>query len=265
MKRFGSSSLLLLATLVALVGIELADAGFLMPAIQEPVHPPPAAITSTGGSIIRPRANAAPEIRVAPKAIAAVAPARDREEVRQRLRAGERGTYIRELLLDHDSSLARWPDRTRTPLRVWIQPFADLEDWEDWHVLQVREAFEKWMTVDIPVRFSFVDDSARADIHVNFVDQFDEPISGKTVWARDESWWIVDAHVNISVHYSTGEPLDERAVFAITLHEIGHLLGLDHCSDPNNIMSPRVRVRELSAADRATAQLLYRLPPGTVR
>jgi hypothetical protein len=263
MTRFGSTALLLLATIAIFAGIDHAVTGAAPTPISS-ASPSRAAVTSTGGSIIRPRRRPT-ERRVAPVVVTAATPARDREEVRQRLRLGERGTYIRELLLDHDSSLVRWPDRTRRPLRVWIQPMADLEDWELWHVRQVREAFEKWMTVDIPVRFTFAPDSASADIHVNFVDQFDEPISGKTVWARDESWWIVDADIYISVHYSTGEPLDESAVFAITLHEVGHLLGLDHCSDPNNIMSPRVRVRELSAADRATAQLLYRLPPGAVR
>jgi predicted Zn-dependent protease len=52
---------------------------------------------------------------------------------------------------------------------------------------------------------------------------------------------------------------------AMTLHEVGHLLGLDHTEDLSSIMAPRVRVRELSMADRATARLLYTLPPGGVR
>ena len=52
---------------------------------------------------------------------------------------------------------------------------------------------------------------------------------------------------------------------AIALHEIGHLLGLDHTGDQTNVMAARVRVRELSIADRATARLLYTLPPGGVR
>ena len=52
---------------------------------------------------------------------------------------------------------------------------------------------------------------------------------------------------------------------SIALHEVGHLLGLDHTRDQNNIMTSRVRVRDLSAADRATARLLYSLPPGSVR
>jgi hypothetical protein len=46
---------------------------------------------------------------------------------------------------------------------------------------------------------------------------------------------------------------------------VGHLLGLDHTLDTSNIMTARVRVRDLSAADRATMELLYTLPPGSVK
>jgi predicted Zn-dependent protease len=67
------------------------------------------------------------------------------------------------------------------------------------------------------------------------------------------------------VHHRGGEPLDSSAVRAIALHEIGHLLGLDHTSDSANIMTPKVRVKELSDADRATARLLYTVPPGKVK
>jgi predicted Zn-dependent protease len=59
--------------------------------------------------------------------------------------------------------------------------------------------------------------------------------------------------------------LDEEAMRAMALHEIGHLLGLDHTQDATSIMAPKVRVRDLSAADRATVRLLYSLPPGPVR
>jgi predicted Zn-dependent protease len=59
--------------------------------------------------------------------------------------------------------------------------------------------------------------------------------------------------------------LDEDAMRAMALHEIGHLLGLDHTYDVRSIMAPKVRVRALSSADKATVRLLYTLPPGAVR
>jgi predicted Zn-dependent protease len=100
---------------------------------------------------------------------------------------------------------------------------------------------------------------------VNWIDHFSEPISGRTKWARDDEWLITDANIILAVHHHQGEVLDEEAMRAMALHEIGHLLGLDHTQDATSIMAPKVRVRDLSAADRATVRLLYSLPPGPVR
>lgn len=191
--------------------------------------------------------------------------ARDASEVRRRIKQGETGTYIGEILLTRDSSLTRWRERTDRPLRVWIQPSANIPDWDPGFIAEVRDAFRQWMDTGIPVRFTFVSDSGRADVHVRFVDRFGDPISGKTRWARDEEWWIVDGDIVLAVHHDGGEALDQLAVRAIALHEVGHLLGLDHTADISNIMTARVRVRELSEADRQTMRLLYTLPPGPVR
>jgi hypothetical protein len=188
----------------------------------------------------------------------------ERDDVQRRLQAGAPGTYISEMLLSHDSALARWPDRRYKPLKVWLQPSSKLKDWSADLVPIVREAFVEWSETGIPVAFSFVADSQHADVHVTWIDKFDEPISGKTLWAHDEHWWIVEANIVLAVHHRSGEVLDASAVRAIALHEVGHLIGLDHTNDSTNIMTSRVRVRELSPADRATAQLLYMLPPGPI-
>ncbi|HEY2854775.1 MAG TPA: matrixin family metalloprotease [Gemmatimonadaceae bacterium] len=189
----------------------------------------------------------------------------DRAAVRRKLRRDEQGTYISEILQLRDSSLARWPDRGDRPLTIWIQPTAAVDDWMPGYVDRVREAFEEWQEVGIPLTFQFVDDSADAEVHVNWIDHFSEPISGRTKWARDDEWLITDANIILAVHHHQGEVLDEEAMRAMALHEIGHLLGLDHTQDPTSIMAPKVRVRDLSSADRATLRLLYSLPPGPVR
>ncbi len=195
----------------------------------------------------------------------AVADARDVDDIRRRLTLGSSGTYIDEILAERDSSLARWPDRVSKPIRVWIADGSQVADWKDEFPARVRAAFDEWTSLDIPVRFVFVTDSADADVRVNWIDHFDTPISGKTLWARDRSWWIVNGNITLALHHNGGEPLDDSAVKAISLHEVGHLLGLDHTLDTSNIMTARVRVRDLSAADRATMELLYTLPPGSVK
>ncbi|MDP1857615.1 MAG: matrixin family metalloprotease [Gemmatimonadaceae bacterium] len=206
------------------------------------------------------------------KAVRSTSPARRpvadrnvvRVDVKNRLERLAVGTYIGELLAAHDSALARWPDRRLKPLRVWIQPIARIEDWSPTSVSLVRDAFIDWSDTGIPLSFSFVLDSSSANVRVTFVDRFREPISGKTLWSHDDRWWILEASIVLAVHHRTGEILDAAATRAIALHEVGHLIGLDHTTDTTSIMTPRVRVRDLSAADRATAQLLYLLPPGRI-
>ncbi len=220
------------------------------------------------------RARALPEAPTAhatAEANAALAPVdfdggtRDVADVRRRIMLGEQGTYISEILLERDSALARWPDRLSRPIRVWIGSGAELTGWDGSFVDRVRDAFDEWALLGIPVKFTFVRDSTDADVHVSWIDHFDTAISGKTLWARDRSWWIVSGNITIALHHNGGEALDAKAIHAIALHEVGHLLGLDHTIDTTNIMTARVRVRDLSDADRATMRLLYSVPPGSVK
>ena len=186
-------------------------------------------------------------------------------EVLQRIRRSQEGTYISDILLERDSALARWPDRHGRPLTVWIQPESPVSDFLTSYVAVVRDAFEEWDGLHLPVHFTFVEDSSDAEVHVTWIDRFLEPISGRTRWSRDDSWLITEANITLAVHHNSGDQLDDDAMRAMALHEIGHLLGLDHTTDSSSIMAPRVRVRELSDADRATARLLYALPAGSLR
>ena len=186
-------------------------------------------------------------------------------DIRRRIELGANGTYIGEILGERDSALARWPERLTQPVRVWVGSNPAIEGWDDSYPDRVRDAFDQWADLGIPVKFTFVRDSTDADVHVSWIDHFDSPISGKTVWARDSRWWIVSANITLALHHNAGELLDSKAIHAIALHEVGHLLGLDHTADTTNIMTARVRVRDLSEADRATMKLLYSLPPGSVK
>ena len=186
-------------------------------------------------------------------------------DIRRRLIDGSNGTFINDVIVARDSALVRWPDRTARPLRVFIHEDYSLDGWNPDFATAVRDAFDTWTQVGIPVRFTFIIDSASADVQVHFTEQFTSGISGKTVWSRDTNWWLVSSNIQLALAHPIGGFVSPPQMRAIALHEVGHLLGLDHATAAEHIMSARIRVRDLTDADRATARLLYSVPAGSLR
>lgn len=172
-------------------------------------------------------------------------------------------TYLDEILAARNGYIARWENRRDSPVTVWIQSRPGLADfWPDFRS-RARDAFYTWAAAGVPIRFLFIDDSTAAEVRVRWVHSLSEA-SGKTYWARDQYWWIVDADIELAIHQPNGQALDGEAIRTIALHEVGHLIGLDHSTNPDNIMSAHVHVTNLSAEDLRTASAIYRLPPGSV-
>lgn len=191
-----------------------------------------------------------------------------RADTRALISARSTGTFIPDILLLSDSTLQRWPDRRATPLRVFLSeagPDAAGRLREDFPQA-VREAFTTWEGVELPIRFVFVTDSALADITVSWVTDFHgEPVLGRTKVVRDSHYWIIRADVQLAIMRRDGSAqLDPTVVRALAIHEIGHGIGLDHAADTTVIMAPKIRSRALTLSDKATAQLLYSVPPGSV-
>lgn len=224
-----------------------------------------------GADSVQQSADAAQPLDVSARAARVNGDATDsirRAETRAVIATRSTGTFIPDILLLSDSTLQRWPDRRATPLRVYLSdegPDASGHVRDD-YVQAVREAFTIWEGVELPIRFAFVTDSALADITVSWVRDFGgDPVLGRTKVVRDSRFWIVRSDVQLATmrHDASGQ-LDPTVVRALAIHEIGHGIGLDHASDTTVIMAPKIRARAITSADKATAQLLYSVPPGSV-
>ena len=224
-----------------------------------------------GADSVQQSADAAQPLAVAARSArinAATTDSVHRADTRAVIASRSTGTFIPDILRLSDSTLQRWPDRRATPLRVYVSdegPKASGHVRDD-YLQAVREAFTIWEGVELPIRFAFVTDSALADITVSWVTDFNgDPVLGRTKVVRDSKFWIVRSDVQLAtMRRDAAGQLDPTVVRALAIHEIGHGIGLDHASDTTVIMAPKIRARAITVADKATAQLLYSVPPGSV-
>jgi len=117
----------------------------------------------------------------------------------------------------------------------------------------------------VPVRFNLDADSASGEVRVQWRIQFEGERSGQTDVLWDGEGHLTSGVVTLATFDAKGQPFRPEDVRVLALHEIGHLLGLDHSPDPGDIMYAQPKVRDLSPRDIRTALLLYDLAPGSLR
>lgn len=188
-----------------------------------------------------------------------------RAEIRRRIRASYPLTYLRDVVNESsDSMLHRWDDRVARPIRVYLASDT-IENFRPSFVDAVRTAFARWDGTGVPVRFDLNADSADAEVRFAWRRKFDIDRTGQTDLEWDRDGHLRSALVTISTFDPRGHPLGPDDVRVVALHEIGHLIGLDHSPDSTDLMFAKAVVRDLSDRDIRTAQLLYQLSPGSLR
>ena len=158
--------------------------------------------------------------------------------------------------------MKRWVERLDDPIRVWIAPGDSVTGFRQSFLAAVREAFSEWEHSGVPVRFAFVEGTDDAEVRVDWVERLPERRAGMAHWWRDSQGWLTQANIVLAMQLSDDGHADETTVRRMALHEIGHLLGLEHSKGTGDVMAAWVSANELTARDRATARLLYTLPPG---
>jgi len=188
-----------------------------------------------------------------------------RSETRRRIRLTGTSTYLGEMLAaSEDSMLRRWDNRQQSPVRVWFAS-TNAANFKPAFLDQIRAAFGQWVNAGVPIRFDFVTDSTQAEITVKWRIQFEIERTGQTDVTWDDQGHIQSAVVTLATFDPKGRPMEPDDIRVVAMHEVGHVLGLDHSKDSTDIMFPTAKVRELSDRDVRTVRLLYELTPGSVR
>lgn len=187
-----------------------------------------------------------------------------RAETRRQIRASATLTYLNEIVAaSGDSMLHRWDNRVSRPVRVHLAR-GRAANFQPAFLDAVRSAFRTWEEV-VPVSFDVTADSADAEVRFGWRVQFEIDRTGQTDLVWNGAGHVESGVVTLATFDPDGQPMGPEEIRLVALHEIGHLLGLDHSPDSGDVMFPVATTGRLSRRDIETARLLYRLAPGSIR
>lgn len=261
--RFTTVLLALIAGLMGLVIIARLTAPGPVEPVPLAVGPADTVVTTAPGPsarVVRP----VPE--VVPSRGTPVVDLMVRLEAQRQIRRAGSAVYLDSLLAEGDSLLRRWADRHGASVRVRLIRDSLFEAAKvDDRI--IRDALAQWSELRLGVRFEFVEEGAVPEITVSWIERFDSVMArtGQTDIAVTADGAITSATITLALQAPNGRTLDRAMLVSTALHEVGHALGLAHSGQRGDMMYPEPTTTALSPRDRRTIELIYALPPGSIR
>lgn len=161
------------------------------------------------------------------------------------------------------STVCRW-DLAKMPLKVYIAPGNNISGFISDYKTSVIRSLNAWSAASRnKIRFEVARSKDNADIVVGWTDGFVGEKVGESPYVSIEGV-IIRSDVNLSTRMPNGTQMTPQELYAISLHEFGHALGIKgHSPYPEDVMYFSYNQNNyngnLTQSDINTISMLYKL------
>lgn len=179
-----------------------------------------------------------------------------RAELAQSKAAIDASDYYEDVLWKQ--KIFHWNTRNGA-IKVYIAPATGIANWTPDYAERFKAACKQWqLALGDRVRFSFTENPTdKADVTVHWNGGYDK-LAGLTR-CQHYAGRLAKADITLNLKNYDNQLHSPETVYRLSLHEVGHLLGLmGHSRSPKDIMFPSLAMASgLSSRDTATLRKLY--------